>query len=65
MHCSLTVLALILYYGGHCFSEQLPSKITHSFTRCINKKLQDYSYIQSAYQAGHTHPFYVISIHHY
>jgi len=27
MHCSLTVLALILY-GGLCFSVQLPSKVT-------------------------------------
>ena len=27
MYCSFTVLALILLYGGHCFSEWLPSKV--------------------------------------
>ena len=31
-HCSLTVLALILLYGGHCFSVQLPSKVTLRFS---------------------------------
>ena len=31
MHCSLTVLALIPLYGGHCFSVWLPEKVTHSF----------------------------------
>ena len=31
MHCSLTVLALIFLYGGHCFSVWLPSKVTHGF----------------------------------
>ena len=31
MHCSLTVLALIFLYGGHCSSVQFPSKITCSF----------------------------------
>jgi len=27
MHCSLTVLALILLYHGHCFSDWLLSKV--------------------------------------
>ena len=35
MHCSLIVLALILLYGGHCFSVWLPSKVTHSFTHRV------------------------------
>ena len=35
MHCPLTVLALILLYGGHCFSVWLPSKVTHGFTHYI------------------------------
>ena len=28
MHCSLTVLALILLYGGHCSSVRFPPKVT-------------------------------------
>ena len=38
MHCSLTVLALILLYGGHCCSVRLPSKVTagfYGFRHCI------------------------------
>ena len=35
MHWSLTVLAVILLYGGHCFSVQLPSKVTRGFTHCV------------------------------
>ena len=35
MHRSLTVLALILLYGGHCFSVWLPAKVTHSFTHRV------------------------------
>ena len=35
MHCSLTVLALILLYGGHYFSVGLPSKITQCFPQCM------------------------------
>ena len=35
MHYSLVVLALILLYGGHCFSVQLPSSITHSFSHHV------------------------------
>ena len=35
MHHSLTVLALILLYGSHCFSIQLPSKVTRGFTHHI------------------------------
>ena len=35
MRCSLTVLALILLYGGHCFLVQLPSKVTCSFTHRV------------------------------
>jgi len=35
MHCSHTVLALILLYGGHCFLVWLPAKVTHSFTHRI------------------------------
>ena len=31
MHCSLTVLALILLCGGHCFLVWLPSKVTRDF----------------------------------
>ena len=34
MHCSLTDLALILLYGGHCFSVWLPSKATRGFKHC-------------------------------
>ena len=32
---SLTVLALILLYGGHCFSVWLPSKSCSGFPHCI------------------------------
>ena len=32
---TLTVLALILLYGGHCFSVRLPSKVMHGFTHCV------------------------------
>ena len=35
MHWSLTVLALILLYGGHCFSVWLPSKVTRGFTHHV------------------------------
>ena len=35
MHCSLIALALILPYGGHCFSLWLPSKVMRSFTHRI------------------------------
>ena len=35
MHWSLTVLALILLYGGHCFSVRLPSKVTCGFTHRV------------------------------
>ena len=35
MHWSLTVLALILLYGGHCFSVGLPSKVTSGFTHRV------------------------------
>ena len=31
-HCSLTILALILLYGGHYV---LPSKVTHGFTHHV------------------------------
>ena len=31
-HCSLTVLALIFLYGGHCLSVQLSSKVTLRFS---------------------------------
>ena len=31
MHFSLKVLAFIPFYGGPCFSVQLPSKVTRSF----------------------------------
>ena len=35
MHWSLTVLALILLYGGHCFSVRLPSKVMRGFTHHV------------------------------
>ena len=35
MHWSLTVLVLILLYGGHCFSVWLPSNVTRSFTHRV------------------------------
>jgi len=35
MLCSLTVLALIFLYDGHCFLVQLPSKVTLSFTHRV------------------------------
>ena len=37
MHCSLTVLALILLYGGHCFSVVLCNTI--DTTRYRNTKV--------------------------
>ena len=40
MHCSLTVLALILLYSGYCFSVRLPSKVMHGFTNLVRLKLQ-------------------------
>ena len=35
MHCSLTVLALILLYGGCCFTVRLPSKVMCSCTHRV------------------------------
>ena len=35
MHFSLTILALILPYGGHCFSIQLPSKVTRGYAHRV------------------------------
>ena len=35
MHWSLIVSALILLYGGHCFSVRLPSKVMRDFTHCV------------------------------
>ena len=35
MYWSLTVLALIRLYDGHCFSVRLPSKVMHGFTHCV------------------------------
>ena len=37
MHCSLTVLTLILLYGGNCFSVWLPSKVTLRLPALHNK----------------------------
>jgi len=35
MHWSLTVLVLILPYGGHCFSVRLLAKVMHGFTHHV------------------------------
>ena len=39
-YCSLTVLALISIYGGHCFSVHLPSKLTLRLPVSHNNVLQ-------------------------
>jgi len=41
MHCSLTVLALILLYGGHCFSVWLPLKVTLRLSASCNNAPQE------------------------
>ena len=47
---SLIVLALILLYGGHCFSVWLPSKVTHSLTHQVRfHTLSRFSHIESGF----------------
>jgi len=41
MHCSLTVIALILLYSGNCFSARLPSKVTLRLTALPNNAPQE------------------------
>ena len=36
MHCSLTALALILLYGGHCSSVWFPSKVMLRFPHIMS-----------------------------